>query len=242
MTRAARVYDFIMPANGTFNLPAEGSLYRIQSATGAVEVRRDGGSIVGPLLPGQGERAEFRLLTITDKSGAANVGTILVADDNFIDARIAGQTQVRAYGVSSAIDGKAFVFGDTTLGVPGEYSYAEIWNPIGTGKRAIAGSASMSSGTGSAYSIRRTSAVVTAAVAPASKSSVAGVSVLLAGVGSNAALIGTQLERYLQAASQTLQVNFQEPYIVEPGSGLLIQSTTANTSLHAGWSWVEERI
>lgn len=85
MGRATQTYDFTLTAGGSQVLNVEGSFYRIQSATGNVEVRRDGGSVLGPLTVGQGERAEFRRLTLRDLSGGANSGRILVADGSFID-------------------------------------------------------------------------------------------------------------------------------------------------------------
>ena len=57
-------------------------------------MRPDGGSSLSPLYAGQGQRKEFQRLTVTDKSGAANVVLIIVADDDFIDDRITGEVSV----------------------------------------------------------------------------------------------------------------------------------------------------
>jgi uncharacterized protein YegP (UPF0339 family) len=88
-SRAAQIYDFALAAGETQVILTEGSYYKIASATGAINVRRSNGSMLAGLMPGQGERdQDFNKLTITDASGAPNVGRIIVADRTFVDDRL----------------------------------------------------------------------------------------------------------------------------------------------------------
>lgn len=88
--RATQFYDFTLAANASQTILAEGSYYKILTSTGALRIRRDGGSGIGPITAGHGERnAEYKRLTITDLSGAGNSGIIVVADADFVDEQLA---------------------------------------------------------------------------------------------------------------------------------------------------------
>lgn len=101
-SRAAQIYDFTLTAGGVQTILAEGSYYRILSSTGTLEVRRDGGSRLGPISAGQGERDEFQRLTLRDLSGAPNSGFVIVADGTFVDDTviIQGAVNVRPEAAS----------------------------------------------------------------------------------------------------------------------------------------------
>lgn len=84
-------YPFNLSAGQTLSLPIEGDYFRIQSATGAIDVTVDGVGTLPDLLNGQGlKNVPFKRLTLKDKTGAANAGVILVAFDEFIDNRTYG--------------------------------------------------------------------------------------------------------------------------------------------------------
>jgi hypothetical protein len=93
---SAQVYPFTIPdAGGSVQLPVSGSYFKIRSASGNVAVQVDSGAKLDPLAVGQGLRGvDFTLLTITDKSGAANSGTIIVASTEFIDDQVFGVVSV----------------------------------------------------------------------------------------------------------------------------------------------------
>lgn len=86
-----QIYDFTLPAGGAMPLPVAGSYFRILTCTGDVDVIGDTFGRLGPINRGQGlaDKAYGRL-TIRDRSGAPNVGTILVSDANFIDQTLFG--------------------------------------------------------------------------------------------------------------------------------------------------------
>lgn len=90
-------YTFTLNAGQSLSLPVEGDYFRIQSATGAINVTVDGSGTLQGLLTGQGlKNTPFRRLTIFDASGAANTITILVAFEEFIDNRTYGVNDLSA--------------------------------------------------------------------------------------------------------------------------------------------------
>ena len=87
-------YDFNLTAGGFAVILAEGAYFRVQSSTGALSIIIDGLGELPGLLAGQGIKdTPFKRLTLRDVSGAANVGKLLVSNEEFIDNR--------TYGVNS---------------------------------------------------------------------------------------------------------------------------------------------
>lgn len=87
-------YDFNLTAGGFAVILAEGTYFRVQSSTGALSILVDGMGELPGLLAGQGIKdTPFKRLTLRDVSGAANVGKLLVSNEEFIDNR--------TYGVNS---------------------------------------------------------------------------------------------------------------------------------------------
>lgn len=90
-----KLYDFTLSAGATVALLVEGEYFRIQEATGAVDVTVEGSGTLPGLLVGQGlKETPYKRLLIRDASGAANVGKILIASKEFIDNRTYGVTTI----------------------------------------------------------------------------------------------------------------------------------------------------
>lgn len=245
MARSAKIYDFRMAANGSFTLLVEGSFYRIQSATGAVEVRRDGGSGIGPIFPGQGERDEnFTRLTIVDKSGQPNVGFIVVSDGTFVDDRISGEVSVIDGNKSRTAAGGAYMWRPTSIGA--NFNHAQLWNPAGSGKDIIVDAFFLTSSLAGAVSVCRNT-VALANVAPNAvqnallNAGTAGVA--MPKTESLAALIynnclGTALVN--ANGSFDFSTVLKRPIEVPPGSGLVFLSEVVGATI-SGWvSFFEE--
>lgn len=93
--KAVKVYTFIIPANGAFPLLVQSDYFRLQSATGAVDVNGDTFGTLPDLLTGQGlENTPYKRLTFTDKTGAPNTVSVLCSGDLFIDNRTYGVVTV----------------------------------------------------------------------------------------------------------------------------------------------------
>lgn len=102
--KALQIYNFSMAAGGSFALPVEGSYFRILTCTGNVGVIGDTFGRLSPINRGQGlQNTPYKRLTITDASGAPNVGTILVSEEDFIDQTLYGSiTLASAVALDSA--------------------------------------------------------------------------------------------------------------------------------------------
>lgn len=84
-------YDFTLAAGGSQVILAEGEYFRVQSATGALDVTVEGAGTLPGLLSGQAMKdTPFKRLVLRDASGAPNSGTILVASQEFVDNRLYG--------------------------------------------------------------------------------------------------------------------------------------------------------
>lgn len=240
MTRAARVYDFTLSANGAAVILAEGSFYRIMSATGAVEVRRNNGSLVGPLLPGQGERAEFISLTITDKSGAANAGTILIADDTFIDERISGEVAVIDAGFLSTRSGAAFMASRVLAASAGLYSHVGLWNPLGSGVDCYVKAIMFCGFTSGNYELRVMDTALTDTYTPSNKKIGAAVGAVQGRSQYDVAVLGGAVLYKIYAGTSTPTVyEPAEPICLTPGNGILAMPVTANAVMQANFDYIE---
>lgn len=245
--RAAQLYDFACSANGSVNLAVSGGYYRIMSATGAVRVRREGGSQLGPLYPGQGEREEFNRLTITDMTGAANTGFILVADESFVDERITGEVSVIDGGRAATLAGLSYL----TLGslgvVAGNYNCFQLLNPSGSGRRVIL-EGFFASVTVASFIFIGPNPVALPNIYGASTNT----NKLIGGLAGsaerrweNAAAVNGNtsgvLGFYLQA-SQNYLYSFKRPVVLPPGTGYAISNRTIAADLQSGFDYYEEVI
>jgi hypothetical protein len=86
-------YTYTLAANASINLPVTGDYFKVMSATGAVTVKSNFGTL-DDLIAGQGlENTPFLFLTIINKTASANTVRIFVGDENFIDG-ISGSLSV----------------------------------------------------------------------------------------------------------------------------------------------------
>lgn len=99
MSSYSRVYDFVIPANGSVYLEVPGDYYKILSNTGNLSTRRDGSNDLKPMYAGRGEKgALFQRLILSDLSGSTNTGQILIASGaEMVDTtlQLVGAVQVR---------------------------------------------------------------------------------------------------------------------------------------------------
>lgn len=242
MTRSARIYDFSLTAGQSKEILAEGSYYRILTSTGAVEVRRDGGSMLGPIYAGQGERAEFKRLQLRDLSGAGNVGLVIIADDSFIDDRITGEVSVIDGGKSRTLAGQAFFGYANGTAAAANYMHAQLWNPAGSGKNVIVKSIGVSCATAQAVQIRTLASAMTLSGGNAANKRAGGPS-SSAEVRNqvNATILGTTpLATILVTANTMFSLTFAEPVVLVPGYGLHTNATVVNTDLPTNYEFIEE--
>lgn len=246
MTRAAQIYDFTLPANGARELLVEGSYYRILSSTGAVEVRRNGGSALGPIYAGQGERAEFKRLTLVDRSGSPNVGYIIVADDTFIDDRISGEVSVIDGGKARTVANLSFLGRLYRAGSAGNYSHCQLWNQSTTRNLIVQQFVSSCSSAATVYLNAAGAALANIGV-PANPGSK-----LIGGADSGAQFryvhqasidFGIKaMTMYQVAAVQSVLFRFTEPLVVPPGYGLTWACAGLGVDLLVNVDYYEEAV
>lgn len=134
MARASQIYTLNLAANQTQVLLVDGGYYKILSQYGPVAINREGGSVLNPMLAGQGERLDFKRLSVTDVSGASNTVSILVADESFVDDRISGEVSVVDGGKARSISGNALISMAGCGAVAGQYAHVQFRNQSGVSR------------------------------------------------------------------------------------------------------------
>lgn len=244
MSRAAQIYDFTLAAGASVEILAEGSYYRILSATGALEVKRDGGSRLAPLYPGQGERDEFKRITIRDLSGAANSGFIIVADGSFIDDRITGEVSVIDGEKTRSLAGLNITANIGCAAVAAQYAHVQLWNPS-TDKNLIVSQVDLMSAANTGVVLTwMTSALanLTAGGVNNKKLSASGGIAQVRYQNNAAALTGNLGKSFYLTALSMVAYPLRGPYVVPPGYGLTAIAQTLNVNLLANFDVTEEAI
>lgn len=113
MTSDTRIFPFAIAAGGMQLVPVHGERFLVKATTGPVNIRWTGGYLT-LLEAGQGYivRRGFDQLTLTNPGAGAIAGTIQIADDDFIDNRIAGTVNITggtAYTPTAPVVGTATV-------------------------------------------------------------------------------------------------------------------------------------
>ena len=248
MSKFARVLDFRLTAGGSFPLLVEGEYVRIMTSTGPVEIQADDYDL-GPLSPGQGmEGSPYRRLLIVDRSGAPNIGTVLIASSGFIDQRINGDVSIIDGEKSRTLAGGMFAGVPICANGGANFSNTQVWNPAGSGKNLIinAATSALYGGAGAVNYCFSTVMLNTAATnAVANKKAGAAGSVaqlrreLTVGVGSTGLSI---LRNETLPSTTSLQWNVRGALVVPPGYGLQVASEVSNFSLNTSVEWFEEAV
>lgn len=238
----ARIYDFTLTSGGMQSLPVVGDFFKVISATGSINVIADTGASLD-LMPGQGLREfSFNTLTIADKSGAANTGTILVGFSGMIDDRITGEVSIIDGGRALTLANAAFMKSSQVTGVAGNYSGAQLWNPVGSGVEVELFIVRVSSGTAATFGAGFGTVEMTGG-------SVGGRSKLSGGALSKskiqwevkAAAFGPQ-DVFVEdrAAGVPIIYEMKQPILVREGWGFLVWNATVGGSLSVNFEYTEK--
>lgn len=243
--KPANIYTYTVPANGSVPIMVEGSFFKIIAATGMVSVGGDFGKL-GPLLAGQGlkGRNSTRFM-LNDMSGEANVVSILIADDGFIDDRISGEVSMIDGGKVRSIAAKAFV-GSVSGGIPaaGKYAQAAIWNPGGSGVNIVLKAMSVSANAAVGCNNRKIVAELVGSNGGVFSKNMGRTDVSIAlmqhDIVTLVAPVTTALVPLSVQANDMRQYILQEPLIIPPGVGFDIVANSPATQVVAGFEWFEE--
>lgn len=241
----AKIYPFSIPAGGSFPLLVIGDYCKILTSSGPLTLQGDTFGSIGPVLAGQGvQDSPFRRLVLEDESGATNNGTILIADNAFIDDRITGSVEVIDGGKTRTNSGMAFSSYVGTNGVAGNFTHAQIFNPAGSNKNVILKSFTLS---GDAYSSIYISPVsielTTFRNLGVSKKSNGDDGVARLNVQNNPVVLQSKILMALNVvANAQIIINFQEPLLIVPGTGVNFVNNIPAVSLSANLEFYEEAI
>jgi hypothetical protein len=146
-------YDFSLAAGAAQSFDVVGTFVKYQTGTGLIRVRMSMGEYVD-LLPGQGVfSVNYTRFTVTDRSGANNVGALLAGDFDFRDSRITGDVTVIDNSKNNVMSGSNFVSNRSIVGVAANYLMLQIFNPAGSGKRVAINGLSITSTLGATISM-----------------------------------------------------------------------------------------
>jgi hypothetical protein len=242
--KSARIYDFSMPAGGSFVLPVEGCYVRIMGSTGAVELVTETYRI-GPIAAGQGQaNTVFKRLVINDKSGAPNIGTLLIGGENFVDQRITGDVSVIDGGKNKSIAGLTFFVGMNQTPVVAQVSQCQLWNPVGSGKNVIVSSYGFTSDLAATIFVRTSTTPLPLLQGnPPSKKMGGALGISEArslSAGSLGATVTTFYPSPNLTAGSTYNQPLKEPIVIPPGFGIFCYSSVANSTLFFNLELTEE--
>ena len=242
--RSFKIYDFTLSAGGAMPLLVEGGYFKIYSCTGVLAVSIDGGSTIGPINTGQGMKTEFKRLTIVDQSGAANVGKIIVASNEFVDGRISGEVSVIDQAYKNTLANKTFASSNSSAAVAGQFSHCQLFNnnpAVNTILKSISLSVTVASGV--AYGFRASTIATPGAFLTSKRSNGAASTSSRSYSEANVSdLITNQLGYRVLDVLNTAYVEFRDPVIVSNGWGFIARPSNANTGITVVCEVVEEPI
>jgi hypothetical protein len=247
--KPAKIYTFTIPANGSFPLLAQGDFFKVQSATGAFELIGDSFGTLGGLLPGQGmEDTPFSRLTFRDTSGGLNTLSVLIAGSKFIDDRVTGTVEVIDSAVSKTLSGQGFAWTNFTAAVAAQYAYAQLWNPVGSGKRVRVDAAvvSASIGTQNYGYVTNVQAALAASQANGHNKLAGGANSVSMGRYDSSATdfgAGQKYQWFIDVmAASASYVDLRYPVILLPGYGLSMKNSSFNGNMNVSVEFVEETL
>lgn len=241
----AKIYPFSIPAGGSFPLLVLGDYCKILTSNGELSIAGDSFGTLGPILAGQGvEDTPFSRLVLVNNSGAMNSGTILIADNKFIDDRITGEVSVIDGGKSRVLANSAFMGADYVAASVGNFSITQLWNPVGSEKNVFIEQIFIgcSSNTGISISKHNAELTIAGTSQPISKNISGSAGIALIKNQTNVAYLGTVMGSISILASTTFQYKFTEPLLLNPGYGMMINPTNVNMDIRATFEFFEEVI
>lgn len=243
----AKIYSFSIPAGGSFPLMVIGDYCKILTSSGPLTLTGDTFGTLGPILAGQGvENSTFKRLVLTDNTGAVNKGTILIADNKFIDDRITGEVSIIDGEKSRVLAAQYFAASPAITAV--NYGNIQLFNPVGSGKNVFINSLILNTQITATFVLHSASTELTNDVTNIRLSSLKiGNSVGVTKVKNedNAVIYAyenSSFGYFVIAAGSTTALNYKNPILLTPGFGINISCMTPANTLSANISFFEEQI
>ncbi|WP_322005229.1 hypothetical protein [Paraburkholderia tropica] len=200
------------------------------------------------LYPGQAmtlpnDKGDPDSWTLVNALGQADIsGTVIVGDGRVDDNTLQGVVQVVDGGKARTLAGSAFMGAVQSTGAAGHTGDCQLWNPAGSGIRAVVEQIMLQSGTTGACGIGTTlAAYATVNGGAAAKKIGGGTSVCQLNNQTNGAVGASQQFTVVGVtAGQTTVIKLNEPIVIPPGFGLSMWSPGLATSLWATFEFFEE--
>lgn len=234
-------HDFTLAPNGTQTIDVAGRFFKYASGTGKIRVRATNGGYID-LLPGQGvSNQSFTSLTVQDKTGLANAGTILAGDFDFRDERISGQVEVIDGGKARAMmDRSAFGYCGSAA-TASMFSHVQLYNPATSGVNVFVGQIMIGQALVSVNFARQDTPLANFIRNAQRKRLNAPASVVEMRMQQNASqLIQTTTMGNIDPTIKLLKLI--EPIMIPPGSGLILVNAAVNDALGGTFEFFEEPV
>lgn len=243
--RDSKLYPFTIPANGSVTLLTSGDYFKVKSSTGSLTVIGDTFGNLSGLLAGQGLRdTNFSRLTLVDETGAQNSGFLLVSDGTFIDDRVTGEVSVIDGELAKTKSGNSYIAFASILAVAAQNSYLELFNPAGSNKRLIISDIVSSSSSVAAAAINKITATMGAAAVPYTKlfNGSASTAISKTAGSTNTIIPGVTIENQFINAYTPYARQYKQPITIDPGFGIVVWNTQANSNFVSAIQFTEDPV
>ena len=127
-----------------------------------------------------------------------------------------------------------------TAALAANYSYLQLWNPVGSGRNAFTKKLSCMSTTGGFYARFYNTAMATLIGNAVNKKNGGAVSSCEIRGTQNAAALGTTIDYFTDAPNKNVYQAFDQPIELTPGTGLILSPAAPNFDLTSFFDFYEE--
>lgn len=235
-----------LAANQTWPLQIAGDFFRIEAAEWPVTVEiMNAGRVVGRMAnvrAGDFVRdIAFDQVRILNGATAQAV-TVQIAGGGVGSDRVVGEVSVIEGGVQRTKAGQAFWASKNVFAVAGQYSHCQLWNPVGSNKRAVVTELAFDASVANTLVSISSSTAPIAVIGNVAASKLLGSGAVAAcelRMENNAAMLGTGMVG-LTAEVPTRIQKFSEPIVLMPGSGVMVVGAVVNVAVRGNFQFFEE--
>lgn len=251
-----RDYTLTIDSGSTLSLTIVGDFIRVLDAVQPLRIAaedRDGREVFNAaMLAGQKVRVpQFAQIRITNEGSSSDTVTVVVGSGDFRDDRISGVLTVQDNDAEQSRQQRAFQLGPWVgAGGAGLYTYAQLWNPVGSGKLVIVNKVSVGNTSLGAtapgpheFSLRLGYGSALATFQNYGQCTYAGGAVSVAEYRKDnnaSAGLGSGAGGYVVPQDETLMVRLENPVVLTPGTDVMVRHHTANEPMRIGFFWTEE--
>lgn len=171
-------------------------------------------------------------------------GSVIIGDGRIDDDTLQGVVQVVDGGKQRTLSGNAFAGYGSVGATAGQYARIQLWNPLTNPNRLVVEAVTVLANGGMLAAVLQFNAASLANLQQQGVSKKSGGAASAASINydTTAAAIGFPGPMIGMAEPNpgTQGFKFSEPVIVLPGAGLVMYSSTLNTTMGASFEWYEE--